>query len=570
MTAAPSPPVLILGAGVHGAAIALELVANGVPVHLVDKFDIAYGATSKSSRLIHGGLRYLEYGDLKLVRESLNARTMNLQNAPQFVQELQLYIPTAQSWSGVVRSALGFFGMTRTDWGRGFAAVKTERGYWPVRIGLWMYDRNSTSMPVGTPGTPRVNPRRYRWLCSYSDAQMLYPERLVQALLAEVQQVASEQGVPFQLSTYSHVDFMDGRWRMRNTLIDSPAIPIHPACIVNATGAWGDHTLEQLKIESPPLFGGTKGTHFLTWNDELRTALQGKAVYAEADDGRLVFVLPFGDGVLVGTTDETFAARPETAAATEEELAYLLQLVNEVMDCRLTRNDVTLHYSGVRPLPRSNTGDNAAVSRDHAVVEHHAGNCPIFTLVGGKLTTWREFAAEVGNRVLIQMGVARTADLQQRPVFGKDDRSQRRQDERTFLLPQSPWIANPEVIAAEFNVSTDLVTALWPLYGARSVAVLAACRVGDGTPIHGTPFTTGIVRWVIDHEWVCTLSDLVERRLMLVFARTLHDQTLVDLAFCLVAAGKLTAQAVPVAVTAASDRLATYYGRRLTADVPAS
>ncbi len=566
MSTTKNPPVLILGAGVHGAAIALELVLNGVPVHLVDKFDVAYGATSKSSRLIHGGLRYLEYGDFQLVRESLNARSLNLQNAPQFVQELKLFIPTSRRWSGMIRSTLGFLGLSRTRWGRRFAARKTERGFWPVRIGLWIYDRRSSSMPVGAPGTPRVNLQRYRWLCSYADAQMPYPERLVLALLAEAKHVTDERDIGFHVSTYSQADFEDGHWRIRDTLTDTPAMPLQPSCIVNATGAWGDHTLEQLKIESRPLFGGTKGTHFITWNDTLRRALQGHAVYAEADDGRLVFVLPFGDGVLVGTTDETFASKPETAAATEEELDYLLRLVNEVMDCRLTRDDITLHYSGVRPLPKTVGDNNSAVSRDHAVVEHHAGNCPIFTLVGGKLTTWREFAREVSDRVLTRLKRPRTHGTQQRGVLGDvypgrfDSQGIPWNCPRTPEEQQQDWTA----FSREFTSPFELFAALFPLYGCRTAEILKACESDLGAPIHGTAFTAGIVRWVIDQEWVRTLSDLVERRLMLVFSRELSHQTLDDLAGCLAASGRLSASDVPAAVKAAEERLERFFGRRPT------
>ena len=520
------PSVLILGAGVHGAAIALELVLNGVSVRVVDAFDIAYGATSKSSRLIHGGLRYLEYGDFRLVRESLDARRLNLELAPQFVHPLRFFIPTSQRWSGLLRSAIGFFGLSRTNWGRQWAAAKSERGFWPLMIGLFMYGGLSSippSMPVGTPGTPRVNPKRFRWLLSYTDAQMLFPERLVLALLAEVRQVAAERGVEFHLSTYTSVEFRDGRWLPRDAITGSESEPISPQVVVNATGAWGDATLAQIRIETPQMFGGTKGTHFVTWNAELRDALQGEAVYAEADDGRLVFVLPFGEAVLVGTTDETFAAPPETAVATEEELDYLLHLVDEVMDCRLTRDDITLHYSGVRPLPKSNAEENAAVSRDHSIVEHHAGDCPIFTLVGGKLTTWREFAKEVGDRVIQRIGATRTDDCISRPVFGAQDPNAKIDDVDKKGFPKSDEERDScwKNWSWEFDAAPELIAALWPLYGLRTSTILSACRNDWGSPIHGTEFTTSVIRWVIEHEWVRTLPDLIERRLMLVFARRL-------------------------------------------------
>ena len=136
-------PVLVLGGGIHGAAVARELALNGVPVVLIDANDLAAGATSKSSRLIHGGLRYLEYGDVRLVRESLIERQRLLRLAPHLVRPLRLFVPTTQRWSGLLRSVLGFFKLARTRLGRWLLSRserKAPRGYWPVRIGLWMYD----------------------------------------------------------------------------------------------------------------------------------------------------------------------------------------------------------------------------------------------------------------------------------------------------------------------------------------------------------------------------------------------------------------------------------------------
>jgi len=553
------PPVLILGAGVHGAAIARELVLNGVSVEIVEAFDIAFGATSKSSRLIHGGLRYLEYGDFRLVRESLTARADLLELAPQFVTPLRLHMPTSRRWSGLLRSLIGFCGWSRTKFGRRVAAARVGRGYWPLRIGLALYDQlaphrqlpPSSAAAVGTPGTPRVDSARYRWLCSYSDAQMLYPERFVQALLADARQIAETQPVGFQLWTHARVVRSADAWRIHDRTTDRELSRCRPACVINATGAWGDATREQLQITGELQFGGTKGTHFLTWNDPLRKSLGNAAVYAEADDGRLVFILPFGDAVLVGTTDETFAASPESARATDEELDYLLRLAGGVMNCRLTRADIAAHYSGVRPLPRSSAATNAAVSRDHLIVEQRVEDRTLFTLVGGKLTTWREFAEQVTDRALHAIARPRRITTQRRPIPGSEEFPP---DDTTRAALWLRW-------AAETGADLPLIAALWPLYGTRAETVLAACRHDFGTPIAGTAFTNGVVRWIIDHEWVRTLSDLVERRLMLVFAHYLSHQTLLDLAACLIASGKLSPDDLAKSVADAEQRLTEDYGR---------
>src|SRR5688572_3873967 len=185
--------VLILGAGINGAALARELVLNGLSVCVVDKADIASGATARSSRLIHGGLRYLEHGEFDLVRESLGERTRLLRLAPQFVQPLRLLIPVRTRFTGVPTAAGRFFG-----WQPGrLSRQPTTRGLWLVRMGLRLYDAYAKDAVLprhrahrtGQPGTVPVNREKYRWQCSYYDAQIPFPERFVLAMLQDARQL---------------------------------------------------------------------------------------------------------------------------------------------------------------------------------------------------------------------------------------------------------------------------------------------------------------------------------------------------------------------------------------------
>jgi glycerol-3-phosphate dehydrogenase len=551
-------PVLILGAGVHGAAIARELLLNGLPVVLADRFDLASGATSKSSRLIHGGLRYLEYGDVRLVKESLEERGRNLDLARHFVRPIRLFIPVEHQWSGLVRSGINFLGLQRTDWGHWFAGPPSARGFWPTRLGLAMYDwlaqdadfPASAVTSVGTPRTPRVDPQRYRSLLEYSDAQMPYPERLVFALLDDAERIAAAASLPFAVRPYATVT-----WDGDQLVIASPAAPeplrLRPAAIVNASGAWGDATLAGLDVTALPLFGGTRGSHIITWHAGVLEALQGQAVYAEADDGRLVFILPFGDAVLIGTTDETYHGDPEEATATEPEIDYLLRMVERVLAVTLTRDDVGLHYSGVRPLPRSTGGANAAISRDHSLAWHHHQELPVLTLVGGKLTTWRSFAEEVTTRILGKLGRLRIADTRTRVIPGNDP------------LP-SEAVAGESLFATwahETGSTVAEVAALWPLYGTRVRDVLSASRSEPRTTITDGPWSTATVRWIIEHEHVTRLADLVERRLLAIFRRTITAEMLDDLARCLVECGRLSTDNVTNEIDHCCARLRRYYGR---------
>lgn len=563
--AASLRPILILGGGIHGAAVARELALNGVPVVVVDSNDLATGATSKSSRLIHGGLRYLEYGDVRLVRESLTERERLLTLAPQFVRPLRLFVPTQQRWSGLLRSALGFFKLARTRFGRrlmGRSERRAPRGYWPVRLGLWMYDLFSwgdslpksrgISVARASSQQPLVDGTRYRWLCAYSDAQMLYPERCVMALLADAKLAARQQGVDFQVMTHASI-----RWSDSSVIIstgDAPPITIQPELVINCSGAWGDLTLNSIDAGATPLFAGTKGSHFVTRNERLKTALGDQGVYAETGDRRLAFILPFGDAVLVGTTDEQWSGPPELAVATDEELAYLLEVVHGTFGLKLTTADIESHYSGVRPLPRTTDTSNAAISRDHAVTEHRLHGVSIVTLVGGKLTTFRLVARQIADHVLAAVRQSRTTTTTARALPGAED----------FPRDPSEWPALWQAWAQEFKSTVDEAAFLWPLYGMRAREILAQCATTQSPRIADSPLKCSTVRWVIEHEWVNTLDDLVERRLMLIFAPRLTQAMLSDLAECLVESGKLTRDQLPNVVDTTIRRLQHHYGRALS------
>ncbi|HUG92433.1 MAG TPA: glycerol-3-phosphate dehydrogenase/oxidase [Planctomycetaceae bacterium] len=571
MSSASPPPVLILGAGINGAALARDLALNGVPVWVVDANDIAFGATAKSSRLIHGGLRYLEYGDFPLVRESLAERARLRRLAPQFVEPLRLYIPVAHRTGSFWRSVTRLFGAARSSFLSRLALPgRRERGLWLVRMGLWLYDRfardpefpRSSVVRVGTPGTPQVDRSKYRWLCAYSDGQMRYPERFVVALLEDARRMAVERGIEFRVLTYHRATLADGAAEIRRCepphaerADDSGVVErFRPPLVVNATGAWGDLTLQQLHVPAPTLFGGTKGSHFITYHAGLKQALSSDGVYAEAADGRLVFVLPFGAGVLVGTTDERFSGPPEAAVASEPELDYLVGMINALFpQVGLGRSDVELHYSGVRPLPAVEARRTGAIPRDHRIEPHEKNGIPVLTLVGGKLTTCRQVAEELADEVLGRLGRERIADTRERPVSGGEE------------FPQDPASLRQEWerIAVETGFSTEQVEAVWSLCGRSAAAILGGADPADRESLAGTDLPLAFVRSVIDREWVATLADLVERRLMLVYQPGLTRQALEQLGDCLVAAGTYQPSRRAAELACTIERLHRHYGKRI-------
>lgn len=562
MTSVPQKPVLILGAGINGSAVARELALNGVPVCLVERSDIAWGATSRSSRLIHGGLRYLENGEFRLVRESLEERTRLRKLAPQFVRPFSLHIPVAKRTGGIGRSAMGF--VSRGKWGK---KKHVARGLWLVRLGLWFYDRfvsdpefpNSRVLSVNAKDAPAVDANRYRWLCRYTDAQMLYPERFVISMLTDARQSAEEQGVSFDVWTYHEVRNDGNAWQIVDRDASQVSETIEPALIINATGAWGDLTLDRLAVPAPKLFGGTKGSHFLTHQPRLCEAVGEQGVYAEADDGRLVFILPVAEGVMVGTTDERFEGDPDQAVASQPELDYLLEMVNELFpQVELTPGDIEMHYAGVRPLPNSETGKTGAISRDHSVHVTETGGPAVLTLVGGKLTTARAFGETVADQVLSRLGIPRKAETRERVFPGGANYPAKEE------LPEV-W----QQLAQKTGRPVEQIRTLWSLCGTRTREFLDSEEADDAEVLPGTPIPRDFIRWIIKNEWVQTLDDLVERRLMLVYSPGLTRDCLQQLAELLAEAGRFDADQCDQKIAAAAERLETHYGKTIHQKTPA-
>ena len=548
---AAAATVVVLGAGINGAALARELLLSGVSVAVVDAGDIASGATSWSTRLVHGGLRYLEYGEVALVRESLVERDRLAQLAPHLVKPLEFYLPVETRLGGLWAAAARLLGLELLA--RRWRGTR-GRGSWTVGIGLSLYDLLSVGsrwpwhrlVRAGRPGMPQVDAGRFPFAAVYADAQMLFPERFTVELLVDARRIAAEPvGQPAaQFTVFTHHAtrlLPEGQLRIEpvgQRRGNAAAVELIPAAIINATGAWVDRTLDGLlpgAVERR-LIGGTKGSHLVLTAPALRTAIGDRGVYAEAADGRPVFVLPFGERlVLVGTTDIPFDGDPADARTDDEEITYLLAAVARIFPVAgADRKMVVQHYCGVRPLPSAGQrgGAPGSITRRHMLVRHAAAAVPSWSIVGGKLTTCRSLAESAAAEVLGCLGLPVLATSRERPLPGSC---------------AGPPCAAAEATAAQHAVAAGLsvdrarrvARATVAIFGSRGPEICAAMRpaaASDRLLIRGTDLPLAAVWFCVREEWAVSLDDLIERRLMLSFDAGLTRAAIEDVAEALVKA----------------------------------
>ena len=571
--------IIVLGAGINGAAVARELTLSGVNVFVVDDGDIAAGATAWSTRLIHGGLRYLEYGEIGLVRESLIERNRLVTLAAHLVRPLPFYLPVEGRWGGMWAAAARLVGcesLARAWQGR------RGRGSWTVGVGLSLYDllaagagwQRHRLVRAGHGGMPQVDTTVFPQAAIYADAQLLFPERFTVELLVDARGIAATTGTRFEVCTHRHLLFgHDGTVTIGPSPQGGDPLVVHPDAVVNATGAWVDRTLETLcagtgTAAGRHLIGGTKGSHLLVRNANLRSALANHGVYAEATDGRPIFVLPFGpELVLVGTTDIPFSGDPAAARTDEAEIVYLLAAVARLFPgVAVRREHVQQHYCGVRPLPNV-AGDPrspAGVTRRHLLVRHDGSPWPLWSIVGGKLTTCRSLAETTAATVLNTLGVSVRGTSRERPLPGNCDGATREAAvlECRRLAEQAgvSRVEAGEVAEQTVGLFGARAASVW-LPDDRPVSEPESVAGPRGALIRGIGLPTAAVEFCIREEWATTLDDLIERRLMLSFHERLSREAITDVAEILSSGGRLAPDRVAEAVDGCVGRLEERYGR---------
>ncbi len=531
----PHAQVLVIGGGINGVGTFRDLALQGIDVALVERGDYCQGASGASSHMIHGGIRYLENGEFRLVRESVVERNRLLRIAPHYVKPLQTTIPIFSTFSGIMAAPLRF--LTHQQ------GKPQERGAFLIKAGLSLYDffsRDGGAVPrhefkgraKALAELPALHPG-IKYAATYYDASVHNPERLTLDVLQDGERAgltgdgASRARATNYLAATSTTD---GGVVLTDQLTGEE-FTFTADVIVNTTGAWVDATNTAMGAETR-FMGGTKGSHIVLDHPGLLAACNGREIFFEHTDGRIVLIYPMGDRVLVGTTDVD-ADMGEDAVCTDAEIDYFLDLIRHVFPAvPVTRNEIVYSFAGVRPLPRHDETAPGFVSRDYRIERSErtiAGAAvPVLSLVGGKWTTFRALSEHLANDVLAALGSARKTSTAKLPIGGGAD----------FPATDAgveAWIAghvSDTVDAARAGV-------LLTRYGTRAEQVLAYLAAGDDDPFESTQeLSRREIEFMVGHEQIGHLVDVLIRRTSLAFRGLVTPELLAETAAAL--AGPLT------------------------------
>jgi glycerol-3-phosphate dehydrogenase len=509
--------VLIVGGGINGLATFRDLALQGVRVLLVERNDFCSGASAASSHMIHGGVRYLENGELRLVKESLQERNRLLAAAPHYVRPLKTTIPIFSVFSGLLAAPLRL--LTHTQ------GKPKERGAFLIKVGLMLYDtfgRDGGRMPrhsfLGKKKSlaqmPHLHPD-VKYTATYYDAAMDNPERLALDVLRD----GLDAGPHARAANYLSAVGFEGDSVVVRDEVTGERFAVSADVVVNASGPWTDLTNKGLGMPTT-FMGGTKGSHIVLDNPDLFEACDGREIFFENSDGRIVLMYPILNRVLVGTTDIP-VDMSEEVVCTDEEVDYFFDLVGRVFPTiQISHSQIVYRYSGVRPLPASGDTNPGFVSRDYRIVRGRLGNTtPVFSLVGGKWTTFRALGEHLADETLEALGKTRSVSTESLPIGGGRD------------FPGTQSAKAQWVRENAHSMSPERAEQLLLRYGTYATRVISDLAVwGDDALEHHPGYSVGEIRSLVAHEWVVTLSDIVHRRTSLAFSGQLSNALLSELA----------------------------------------
>ncbi len=508
---APNVDVLIIGGGVNGIGVFRDLAINGVRVLLVEKADFCSGASAAASHMAHGGIRYLENGEFRLVREAVIERNRLLINAPHYVKPLPTTIPMFKALSGLFNAPLKFVRLLDKP---------SERGALIIKMGLIMYDaytgsdrtvprHDFKSRKSSLAAYPLINPDIIA-TATYFDGAILQPERLC------IEMILDAEAANPNAHAVNYLAAGNGSTDTVNLIdqVNGETVAIRPKVVINAAGPWIDFTNDALG-KSSRFIGGTKGSHLVLNHPELRRAIGENEFFFENEDGRIVLIYPWFDRVLIGTSDLKID-HPDDVRCTEEEVDYFIEMTAKIFpSIQVEREHIVFRFSGVRPLPAQDAATTGQISRDHSIRVIEANEkrpFSILSLVGGKWTSFRAFAEQVTDDTLTRLKIERTRSTHDLPIGGGDGYP-------STAKAQREWVEN---IAAEYDLPQERVQTLFNRYGSRAKAIAAFCAasndstLGEERPLtHRTDYSTAEIRFLIQMEGIVYLDDLILRRTLI-------------------------------------------------------
>ncbi|MBF8732096.1 glycerol-3-phosphate dehydrogenase [Pseudomonas guariconensis] len=479
----------VIGGGINGVGIAADAAGRGLKVFLCEKDDLASHTSSASSKLIHGGLRYLEHYEFRLVREALAEREVLLAKAPHIVKPMRFVLPH--------RPHL--------------------RPAWMIRAGLFLYDHLGKRKRLGAsrslrfgPGNPLkpVITRGFEYAdCAVDDARLVVLNAMA----------AREKGAHIHPHTRClRAQRVDGLWEVQLQQADGSQRTIRARALVNAAGPWvASFIKDDLKLDAPYGIRLIQGSHII-----VPRLYDGEHAYIlQNEDQRIVFAIPYLERfTLIGTTDREYSGDPAKVAITEMETDYLLKVVNEHFNHQLSRADILHTYSGVRPLCNDESDNPSAVTRDYTLaLSASDGQAPLLSVFGGKLTTYRK--------------LAESAMVELKPFFTH----MRDSWTATAPLPGGEHMTTVQalvdaVLARHGWLPVDIAKRWAQTYGSRVWRLLEGVNGPEdlGQSIGGGLFSRE-VDYLIAQEWAVEADDILWRRTKLgLFTSTAETQALTD------------------------------------------
>lgn len=467
--------VVVIGGGINGVAIARECARAGKRTLLVEQNDFGSGVTSRSTRIIHGGLRYLEHGELDLVRESVRERERLLRERSHLVNPIHF-----------------LFLLNETS----------QRSALKVRTGLWLYQRFAKKNTTDLSEMEMVRVQRaldsgHQWLMlNFEDAQCEFPERLTAEWMLEA---AAAGAVVRNHCEVLAIDISQGRARgvLLRDRTTNKDFRVDGSWIINCTGPWADRVCQRSNVGTKkPMLGGVRGSHIVLPRFPGAPTV---ALYTEAADGRPVFVLPWNDQVLVGTTEVADTGDPGKATPSPQEIEYLIKLVAGLFPkAKLSLHDIKYTFAGIRPLANARGDKPSAVTRRHFLHDHSdEGATRMISVIGGKLTTAASLARECARKIGISVEEPKAIAV----------------GPGSALDP----ILDQEVIeiARAGSVSEETARGMMEWHGAHAMDIARMALVGADLRAPICPHTSHIVAEVIEayrNEYAVTLGDVLLRR----------------------------------------------------------